>query len=85
MGKFEDIIDTSHIGCDIRTFAKFDSDELAKYPKVEIDLPVSGFGRILIDGHALPITDIKIGRALDELTEVTVTFYANVMGFKETV
>ena len=51
-----------------------------KYPKVEIDLPVKGDARVLIDGHNLPITDIKIGRALDELTEVTVTFYANVVG-----
>ena len=79
------INDTSHIGCDIRTFARSESDDLAKYPKVEIDLPVSGIGRLLIDGHSLPITDIKISRVVDELTEVTVTFYANVVGFKETV
>ena len=55
----------------------------AEYPKVEIDLPVEGDARVLIDGKILPIIDIKIGRELDKLTVVTVAFYANVTGLKE--
>ena len=85
MNKTADIVETTNLGDKVRTYARWGKKDLAEYPKVEIDLPVEGDARVLIDGHNLPITDIKIGRALDELTEVTVTFYANVVGFKETV
>ncbi len=85
MNKTADIVDTTNLGDKVRTYARSGQNGFLKYPKVKIDLPVEGDARVLIDGHSLPITDIKIGRALDELTEVTVTFYANVEGFKETI
>ena len=85
MKKMPDIVETTHLGSKTRTYERWDKNDLAEYPKVEIDLPVEGDARVLIDGHNLPVTDIKISRVVDELTEVTVTFYANVVGFKATV
>ena len=85
MERAPDIVETTHFGDKVRTYARLDRTDAENYPKVEIDLPVSGDARVLIDGHELPITEVKIGRRLDELTEVTMTFFANVVGIKEAV